>query len=283
MGGGDHVVAIDWNEIRSEYEATDISLSDLADKFGIKYPTIKSRKQRQGWSKDASSDTKDASSPIKDASKKSRAGPPQGNKNAVGHGAPKGNKNAVGNDGGAPTRNSNAVTHGFFRKFFPDETLEIMEQIEIRPPLDMLWDNIVIQYTAIVRAQRIMFVQDKEEMIKEIKKRKYDVVDTSTQDEASFEQVVTEEEFAFQFSWDRHATFLNAQSRAMSTLQSMIKQYDDMCNKGLATEEQRLRIEKLKVEIREKENKGGDNDGGGNLDQLAEIIAKSAALIKGDS
>lgn len=283
MGGGDHVVAIDWNEIRSEYEATDISLSDLADKFGIKYPTIKSRKQRQGWSKDASSDTKDASSPIKDASKKSRAGPPQGNKNAVGHGAPKGNKNAVGNDGGAPTRNSNAVTHGFFRKFFPDETLEIMEQIEIRPPLDMLWDNIVIQYTAIVRAQRIMFVQDKEEMIKEIKKRKYDVVDTSTQDEASFEQVVTEEEFAFQFSWDRHATFLNAQSRAMSTLQSMIKQYDDMCNKGLATEEQRLRIEKLKVEIREIENKGGDNDGSGNIDQLAETIAKSAALIKGDS
>lgn len=52
---------------------------------------------------------------------------------------------------------------------------------------------------------------------------------------------------------------------------------------GFMTEEQRLKVEKLKVEIREIENKGGENDGSGNLDQLAEIIAKSAAMIKGDS
>ncbi|XOS93828.1 hypothetical protein ACLMAB_10600 [Brevibacillus laterosporus] len=45
-----------------------------------------------------------------------------------------------------------------------------MEEIESKSPLDMLWENIMIQYTAIIRAQRIMFVQDKEEMIKEIKK-----------------------------------------------------------------------------------------------------------------
>ncbi|KNB70125.1 hypothetical protein ADS79_26885 [Brevibacillus reuszeri] len=52
---------------------------------------------------------------------------------------------------------------------------------------------------------------------------------------------------------------------------------------GFMTEEQRLKLEKLKAEIKEIENKGGDNDGGGNIDQLAETIAKSAALIKGDS
>lgn len=40
-----------------------------------------------------------------------------------------------------------------------------------------------------------------------------------------------------------------AQSRAMGTLMSLIKQYDEMCNSGLATEEQKLRIEKLKTEI----------------------------------
>ncbi|MEV2911587.1 phage terminase small subunit, partial [Paenibacillus larvae] len=47
--------------------------------------------------------------------------------NAKTPGAPKGNKNAVGNEGGAPRGNSNAVTHGFFRKYFPEETMEIME------------------------------------------------------------------------------------------------------------------------------------------------------------
>lgn len=46
-GGSDHVVAINWDVIREEYETTEISLSDLADEHGVKYPTIKSRKQRQ--------------------------------------------------------------------------------------------------------------------------------------------------------------------------------------------------------------------------------------------
>lgn len=34
-----------------------------------------------------------------------------------------------------------------------------------------------------------------------------------------------------------------AQSRAMGTLMNLIKQYEEMCNGKLATEEQRLRIE----------------------------------------
>lgn len=229
-------MAIDWNEIRSEYETTDISLSDLADKHGIKYPTIKSRKQRQGWEKDASAEAKDASSPVKDASKKGRAGPPRGNKNAVGHGAPRGNKNAVGNDGGAPARNSNAVTHGFFRKFFPEESLEIMEQIETRSPLDMLWENIVIQYTAIIRAQRIMFVRDQQDETKVLKKDKPGMFGD-------------EKEWEYQHAWDKQAAFLQAQSRAMATLQSMIKRYEEMLASALTTEEQRLRIEKLKLEV----------------------------------
>ncbi len=241
-GGGDDVVSTDWDDIKREYETTDISLSDLADKHGIKYPTMKSRKQRQGWTKDASADAKDASSQARDASKRSRAGPPRGNKNAVGHGAPKGNQNAVGNDGGAPKGNSNAVTHGFFRKFFPEETLEIMEQIETRSPLDMLWDNIVIQYTAIIRAQQIMFVRDQQDETRVLKKQK--------EGETSFEQ-----EWEYQHAWDKQATFLQAQSRAMATLQSLIRQYEDMCNKGLATEEQRLRIEKLKGEVKLLEQK----------------------------
>ncbi|ERM19935.1 phage terminase small subunit [Brevibacillus laterosporus] len=46
-------------------------------------------------------------------------------------GAPEGNKNAVGNRGGAaPKRNSNAVSHGFFRNYFPDDVAEIIEEIE---------------------------------------------------------------------------------------------------------------------------------------------------------
>ena len=58
---------LDWDKVRKEYESTDISINDLADKYDIKRPTIKSRKQRQYWAKNAS--RKDASKMQKNASK----------------------------------------------------------------------------------------------------------------------------------------------------------------------------------------------------------------------
>ena len=50
-------------------------------------------------------------------------------------------------------------------------------------------------------------------------------------------------------AYEKQASFLIAQSRAMGTLMSLIKQYDELCRSSLATDEQRLRIEKLKTEI----------------------------------
>lgn len=113
-----------------------------------------------------------------------------------------------------------------------------MKEISEKNQLDILWEQITIQYAAIIRAQRIMYVENKEEMIKELKKH----------ETTEFGEKI---EYEFQFAWDRHATFLNAQSRAMGELRSLIKQYDNMVNDNpdLATEEQKLRIEKLKGEV----------------------------------
>lgn len=155
-------------------------------------------------------------------------------------GAPIGNKNAVGNIGGpgGPIGNKKAETHGFFSKYLPDDTLEIIEEIQEKNPLDILLEQITIQYAAIIRAQKIMYVKDKNEMIKEIKKHK----DTEFGEEIEYE---------FQFAWDRQATFLNAQSRAMGELRSLIKQANAMINENpeLASEEQKLRVDKLRAEI----------------------------------
>lgn len=143
------------------------------------------------------------------------------------------------NKGGQP-KNKNAEKFGFFSKYLPKETISIMDEIMTKDPLDILWEQITIQYTAIIRAQRIMYVESKEEMIKELKKEEY----TADGD--------SKLEYEFQFAWDRQATFLNAQSRAMGELRSLIKQYDSMLNSNwsLATEEQKLRIEKLKGEVK---------------------------------
>ena len=71
-----------------------------------------------------------------------------------------------------------------------------------------------------------------------------------------------ETEYELQFAWDRNATFLNAQSRAMGELRSLIKQYDTMVNANLelVTEEQKLRIDKLKGEVKKLSGDNKDND-----------------------
>ncbi len=55
---------------------------------------------------------------------------------------------------------------------------------------------------------------------------------------------------AFQFAWDRQATFLKAQSRAMAELRNLIKQYEELlnANRDMATEEQ-IKNRKLKADI----------------------------------
>lgn len=191
---------------------------DIAEKYSVSLNTVKSWKQRYGWERK------------KGAHKEKGMHTNKG-------GAPPGNKNAVGNSGGsAPARNSNAMTHGFFQKYLPAESLEIMQQIEKRSPLDMLWDNITIQYTAIIRAQQIMYVKDQKDI-------------TTTKIEEKGGDSSWGEKWEIQQAWDKQATFLQAQSRAMSTLLSLIKQYEDLLPQSLATEEQLARIAVLKSKV----------------------------------
>lgn len=127
--------------------------------------------------------------------------------------------------------------HGLFAKYMPKESLDIILQIESASPLDLLWDQIMIAYTAIQRAQHIMYVKDiNDKTIERI------------QEKDGLE--ITEERWEVQQAWDKQANFLKSQARAQSELRSMIKQYKDLMNEHpeLVSEEQRARIEKLKVD-----------------------------------
>lgn len=205
-------------------------LKDIAEELGVTANTIRKWKANDKWDEEFK-----GSAPIEKRSAPIR-------------GAPKGNKNAVGNSGGAPARNQNAKTHGFYSKHMPAEAFEIMQDIQEFSPVDLLWEQIQIQFTAIVRAQKIMFVENKDEMIKELKKKKSVVSDSAD---------IEEEEYEFQFAWDRHATFLNAQSRAMSELRGLIKQFDNIAHekdeRRLKLEQMRLNIDKTKAEVEKME------------------------------
>lgn len=205
-----------------------LKLVEIASQLTIPEGTVRSWKNRNKW------DTCDNATL-------------QNNKRNVAKkkGGQPGNKNATG-----PPQNKNAEKHGFLTKWLPEETMQIMGAIQSANPLDLLWDNIQLQYTAIIRAQKLMYVRDQEDT-------------TTTKIGEGYSDSGSSEKWEVQQAWDKHATFLNAQSKAMKTFESMIKQYDELLHKNweLATEEQKTRIAVLKVKANLDDNETTEDDG----------------------
>lgn len=160
-------------------------------------------------------------------------------------GAPYGNQNAVGNKGGAaPEANQNARTYGWYSKHYPTTSRNLIKEAEEAGGtlLDILWAQIMTQWIAIIRAQKIMHVKSHNDLTRELKREK---------ENESSQGSGWEKEYELQFAWDKQATFLNAQSRAMAQLTNMLKKYDDMlhANWDTVTEEQKLRVERIRVQL----------------------------------
>lgn len=185
-------------------------LIEIANRLGVPEGTVRSWKNRYKWDCNVAKEKRNVA-------KTKRGGQP-------------GNKNATG-----PPGNKNAEKHGFFSKYLPEETFSIIQDIEKKNPLDILWENIQIAYAAIVRAQQIMYVKDHEDKtIEKIEEKEGNVIG---------------EKWEVQQAWDKQATFLKAQARAQGELRSLIKQYDELLhsNYELATEEQKARIEQIRA------------------------------------
>ena len=186
-------------------------LKDIAAELEVSETQIRKWKNQDKWNSNVTNQGKG------NVTKRKPGGQP-GNKNAVGHGAPKGNQNAT--------------KHGLFSRYLPEDTREIFFSLDSEDPLDLLWDQIKLAYTAIMRAQQIMHVRDREDATKE--------------KIGSFE---TGNTYSIQQAWDKQASFLQAQAKAQKELTSMIRQYEELLHKNwdLATKEQKARIKQLKA------------------------------------
>lgn len=177
-------------------------LKEIADELGVSASTIRKWKSEDKWD----NETK-------------RSAPNEKER----YDSMKGNQNAKGNSGGAPPfGNKNAVSHGLFANWLPDDTRQIIQELYTSDPADIIWNNIMIQYTAIIRAQKIMYVQDQFDSTEDIVTVE---VDPKLVDIKTGNAVQTKVTRQFQYSWDKQAAFMNAQSRAMSTLANLIKQF----------------------------------------------------------
>lgn len=206
-----------------------MKLVEIASQLSLPEGTVRRWKCTYKWDNERS-DKKS------ERSKKAKGGQP-------------GNKNATG-----PPGNKNAEKHGLLSKYLPKETLLIIQEMP-KNPLDVLWDQIQIAYAAIIRAQNIMYVEDRDDKtIEKIEKKDGNVIG---------------ERWEVQQAWDKQANFLSAQARAQKTLEGMINRYEDLLHKNweLATEEQKARIEQIKVNTERLQSGNTDNE-----DEGVEII-----------
>lgn len=195
-----------------------MKLVEIASQLNVSEGTVRSWKNRYRF--DGSNATLRKNN--RNVAKKKHGGQP-GNKNAVGHGAPK--------------RNKNAEKFGFFSKYLPEETVSIIQEMPA-DPLDVLWDQIQIAYAAIIRAQQIMYVRDRDDL-------------TTTQIQDKNGDSVTEERWEVQQAWDKQGNFLKAQARAQSELRSMIRQYKDLAERVGGKQEAIDRLDEILKGVRE--------------------------------
>lgn len=189
-------------------------------------------------------------------------------------GAPKGNQNAKGNrGGGAPKGNQNALKHGLYRKLLPGELQDLMKEVENLDPLDMLWHGVELAYAKMLWAQRIMFVQGKNDTTRELKRVKEG-------------GKLSEREWELQFAWDKEAAQLKAFATINKELRSAIKQFLAMAPEN---DERRLKlalmeaqVEKINAET-EKVKGGGKNPEAENwIDALKKVAESRRAQVNGD-
>lgn len=214
---------------------------DIAEKYGVTINTVKSWKTRYQWSKD-----------------KKKGVHTKLEKVCTQKGGQPGNKNAAGHGGTGPPRNKNAVKHGLFCKYLPEETLAIVEELQENAldPADILYDNILMQHAAIIRAQRIMYVKNQADLTKELKKVKTSTSGMNGKNKSS------ELVYELQFAWDKQASYLQAQSRAMQTLSSMLKRFKELT---APDDERLLRLELMEVELETRRKVADSLGGDGNV------------------
>lgn len=273
-----------------------LALKEIANQLNVSDSQIRKWKNVDDWEGKLNSNVTIANGNVTNENKGNvtKKGTPKGNKNAVGHGAPKGNKNAVGNNGGAPLRNVNALKTGEYETIWLDclspeeqdlyEQIDTDELVQIEQTIRLLT---IMERRKLVRIQQLIDgLTEKEIKILSQRQNKGEIIqvykddgDPYYQHRDKYEMIVAEmTETEFRKIDDiikQEQIVLSVQERKAKQLQLKHKLEVDRKRLALVIEEQKLRIEKLKIEV-DKQNivSLGDNNPYTDLstDELKKLI-----------
>jgi len=238
-----------WDEIKHEWETTKITLAKLAEKYDVPLGTIKSQKSRDSkngnpWTRDATE--KDATKTKKVATISSKDATEPHTDEILQDEPPK-KDGRVKKRSGNPNpqnqftkRNRAAMIHGLRSKFLFDEQVEIMEALQDFDVVDQLWLQIELSFSAIIRAQKIMWVEDPFDHLKEISGE----MDAEGMSKTDYKVI---------YAHERYESYIKAQTRAFAEHRNLVKQFMDLTTEDderrLKLEQMQLNMEKTKTDI----------------------------------
>ncbi|NRG43318.1 hypothetical protein HRF87_00900 [Bacillus sp. CRN 9] len=227
---------MNWEDIRREWETSDVTFKALAEKHGIKDTTIRSRKNREKWQRNA---TEENATQRKNVATKKKA-QSQSNRS--------GNPNPANQ---FTKRNRAAVKHGLRAKYFSESQLEIMNDFKNTTIADQLWIQIEIKFSAIIHMQKVMWVDDAEDHLKEN-------VGSSLGDGGGSESS------RIAFSFERFESYVKAQTRAMAEYRNLVKHFMNIAHEDderrMKLNLMELNIDKTKAEIDKLQNNDTNSD-----------------------
>ncbi len=213
-----------WEDIKREWESSDITFKELAKKHGIKDSTIRSRKNREKWQRNATE---------KNATQRENVATEKKRKKQI---------NRSGNpdpENQFTKRNSAARKHGLRSKYFSDTQREIMEDFEDFSFADQLYLQIEIKFSAIIQLQKVMWVENS-----------YDTL--SEESMASSGEGGSTTGYKVAFAYEQYESYIKAQTRAMAEYRNLVKQFLELAHEDdvrrLKLEQMQLGIEKTKKE-----------------------------------
>lgn len=218
-----------WGKIQEEWETTKKTYKQLEEQFNVKSSTIRSRKNREKWQRNA---TENATQQKKSVATKNGS-PVASDKKRV---TSKKRKKRSGNPNPKnqfTERNSAALIHGLRSKFLHAEQVEIMESLEGSSFADQLWLQIEIKFSAIIRMQKIMWVDDENDHLKEVSGETSNFEGDST----SYKVV---------YAHERFESYVRAQARAMAEYRNLIKQFIEITDEF---DERRVKLESMQSNI----------------------------------
>lgn len=200
-------------------------LKDIAEALGVSDVQVRKWKNLDKWDDQMNGNVPKSKGNVPNEKNKQERKPRSGNPNPQNQ---------------FTSRNTASRIHGLRSKFFHKEQIEIMEALADTSFADQIWLQIEIKFSAIIRMQKIMWVEDENDHLSELSGHHSGEGGSGST-------------YKVAYAFERFEVYIKAQARAMAEYRNLVKQFLELTHdedeRRMKLEQMQINIDKSKVEL----------------------------------